>query len=116
MAIHTFVLEVTILETVIYSFYKMVKASHHLCNKSRGQLKSPSIDTSGRGLLRTPLNSFENCRLEGFGEPGVHGSCLLPFTVDGLEIIQSTLACDLALELPQSIERHARSIRSVKEE
>jgi hypothetical protein len=65
-------------------------------------------------LRLTPLNGFENSRLEGFGKPGVHGPCLLPFTVDGLEIVETTLSCDLALELPQPIEGHARSICSVK--
>lgn len=42
----------------------------------------------------------------------MHGPGLLTFTVNGLKIIEAAFACDLALELLQSVERHARGIGS----
>ena len=47
----------------------------------------------------TPLNSFENRRLELLREPGMHCPSFGLFTFNGLEIIQTTLPCYLTLKL-----------------
>lgn len=62
----------------------------------------------------TPLDSFENRRLELFREAGVHCPRLELFTFQCLEIVKAALPSDLALELFETVERHAGSITPVK--
>lgn len=58
----------------------------------------------------TPLDCLEYGRLEGFWKPRVHRAGFLLFTLKGLEVVQATLASDLALELFEPVERHACSV------
>lgn len=59
---------------------------------------------------RTPLDSLEYGWLELLRETRVQCPSLLTFTLDGLEIVKATLASDLALELFETVEGHARGI------
>lgn len=59
------------------------------------------------------MNGLEDGRLERLREPRVHRPSLLPFTLDSLEVIKTTLSCDLALELLQPVEGHACSVSPV---
>ena len=52
----------------------------------------------------TPLDSFENSRLELLGEAGMHCSRLELFTLQCLEIVETAFTSDLALELFQTVE------------
>lgn len=65
------------------------------------RMRNMSVTMSGRQAerARTPLNCLENSGLEWFREPGVHCLGLLAFTLERLEVVKATLACDLALEL-----------------
>ena len=54
----------------------------------------------------TPLDRFENSSLKLVGEPGMHGTGLLSLALQRLEVVQATLAGDLALEVFHSIEGH----------
>jgi hypothetical protein len=53
---------------------------------------------------RTPLNGLEDGRLERLGEPRVHCPSLLLFAFDSLEVVETALSCDFALELLEPVE------------
>jgi hypothetical protein len=56
------------------------------------------------------LNCFENSGFKRFGEPGMESPCFMALALDGLKIIKTAFACDLALELLQAIEGHSGGI------
>lgn len=60
----------------------------------------------------TPLNSLEHGGLQRLRKSRVQSSGLMAFTFDGLEIVKTAFPSDFALELFQSVERHAGSICS----
>ena len=43
----------------------------------------------------------------------MHCLCLLLFALERLEVVEAALACDLALELFEPVERHSGSIGTV---
>ena len=54
----------------------------------------------------TPLNCFEDSRLELVREPRVHGTGFLSLALQCLEIVETTLSSNLALELFEAVEGH----------
>ena len=79
--------------------------------------KGLSDDTREKVIKsRTPLNCPKDSGFERFWKPCMHSLSFLPLTFDCLKVIKPALASDLALKLPETVERHAGSICSTKKQ
>lgn len=60
----------------------------------------------------TPLHGVEDSSFEGFWKARMKRACFLLLAFQSLEVVETTLSCDFALELLKLIEGHTRSERS----